>query len=779
MIKYNFYRAVKNIFRFRSHYIIGISGLVLGMASALVITAWVIQEMSYDRFHDRSESIYMVTTDIKNNQGDDNRFPETPPPLSDALEEEIPSITNSTHFVYLYGGRELQSGDVRFNETGIAATSSFFDVFNFDLETGNPKSLEEPNSIFLTRNLATKIFSHQNPIGETVVYNGDKNLTVRGILSNIPKTSSLRFEYLISYTLENENQEEWWQLSDATFIKTRENADQNEVKNLSQQVFRKHITDEQYNLNLIPITDLRYKADFSFFNAEHGSYKKLLTLAFVAVLILVLACLNYTNLISAYAYKRRMEVMVRKVNGASSKQLFYFFLMESIVVSVLVWGLAVLVSEFFSFGFQSILDVELTRFYFNRSILITFPISVILIGIISGLFPAMLASSMEAITKTGRMHVNSFFSGRVRNAFILSQFVVSIALTISCLVIWQQVHFMESYDVGYKKENIIEVVLPDNPQINLEIIRSELLAEPNITQVSLAGTSPVNLPPIFTTEGWQWEGLEEGAHTSVYRIYADENYAGLFEINLVEGQFYSPEKTNENKIVINETFAGLMGFADPVGRIVEHNDKKYEIAGVMEDFNYQHLSNSIQPMAVLYDKSRNKIFIKTENISEDALENISDILTSFTGTTISYSLVSDEFSKLYYGENKIIEALLAFTLLTILLSGMGMIGMITFTIERRTKEIAIRKISGAKIREIMMLLNKGIVKWFLLGFIICIPFTVAGLNYWLDNFAFKVSLSAWIFIEGAAIILLINLLTVSWQTWRAAIQNPANSLRQE
>lgn len=779
MLKYNLHRAIKNILRFRGHHIIGITGLVLGISSVLVITAWVMQELRYDRFHDQSESIHMVTTDIINNQGEVNRFPETPPPLADALKEEIPSVEHSTHFVYLYGGRSLQSGQRVFRETGIAAPSTFFDVLSFGLKIGNPSSLDEPNTIFLTEGLADKIFPQQDPVGKTLLYKGDKSLTVRGIFDNVPQNSSLQFNYLVSYDLEGGNPEEWWQLSDATFIKKRENADSEVVKHLAQQVFRQHIPDDQYSLNMDSITDLRYKAEFSFFNAAHGSYQKLFLLVSVAILILIIACLNYTNLISAYAYKRRVEVMVRKVNGASARQLFYFFLTESIVASVIVWGLAVFVSEFFSYGFQLILDIEIARSYFIQSALLALPISLFLIGILSGLVPAMVASSRDAIKVKGKNTQTSFSSGRVRNAFILSQFVLSIALTIGCLVIWQQINFMESYQVGYEKENIIQVDLAGNQSENLQILKNELLSDPNIEKISLAGTSPVNLPPIFTTEDWQWEGLNENAHNSIYRMYADKDYADLFGLNLVEGQFFLPSGFNENKVVINETFAGLMGFSDPVGHTINYGENQYQIVGVLEDFNFQHLSNPIQPMAILYSNSRNHLFIKMRTMAEENLNEISEAIATFTGSPLVYSFISEEYDALYISENKIIQALFAFTLLTILLSCMGMIGMITFNIERRTKEIAIRKINGAKVSEVMLLLNKGILKWFILAFLISAPLVLVGADRWLDNFAFKVSLSGWIFFAGAAIVLVINMLTVSWQSWRAAIQNPVKSLRQE
>ena len=297
MLKYNIKTALRKLLRFKSHTLISLIGLIIGLACVFIITAWTIQELQYDRFHNQSESIYMVTTEIKDNKGDVNSFPETPPPLAGELKEKIPDIENSFHFIYLYGGRLIKSENKSFKETGIAADSKLLSVLSFQLKIGNPVSLDEPNTILLTENLAKRLFPNEKPIGKTVLYGKDKVLNVRGIIKNIPENSSLQFSYIISYQIEGNNPNEWWQLSDATFIKTRQNTDINETKYVAQDVWRKRIADEQYNLNFIPITNLRYGAKFNFFNAEHGSSQKLFVFICVAGLILILSCLNYINLI--------------------------------------------------------------------------------------------------------------------------------------------------------------------------------------------------------------------------------------------------------------------------------------------------------------------------------------------------------------------------------------------------------------------------------------------------------------------------------------------------
>jgi putative ABC transport system permease protein len=312
MAVHNFIAALRNLFRFKNQSAISLVGLVLGLSCVYVISAWTIQELQYDRFHKQPEHIYMVTTDIKDANGNDNTVPETPPPLAAALKASIPEIEHSFHFIYLYGGRLIYVEDQRFKETGIAPDPELFDVFNFQLIAGSLTALEEPNSILLTKNLAEKLFPMEEPVGQSLVFGKDKVLIVGGIIKDIPENSSLQFDYVIPYELPYGFSEEWWQLSDATFIKTRPGADIERTKRMAQEVFRKHITDDQYNLNLIPVAELRFGAKFGFFNAEHGNFQMLLVFIGIAGLILILACLNYINLVSANYIKRRHEVIIKK-----------------------------------------------------------------------------------------------------------------------------------------------------------------------------------------------------------------------------------------------------------------------------------------------------------------------------------------------------------------------------------------------------------------------------------------------------------------------------------
>jgi len=317
MNTHNFRAAFRNLIRFKSHTVISLVGLVIGLASVFAISAWTFQELQYDRFHEEAASIYMATTDIKDNNGNISTVPETPAPLADELKEKIPDIEHSCHFIYIYGGRLFEIASHRFIETGIAADARLFDILSIPLLEGNVASLEEPNSILLTEKLAAKLFPAHEAMGQSILFDKDKALVVRGIIKDLPENSSLQFDYIVPYELPYGISHEWWQLSDATYIKIRPEADLDKIKSLAREVWRERITDDQFSLNLFPIVKLRYGAKFEFFNAEHGNSQNLFIFNCISILILILSCLNYINLVSASFIKRKNEVIIKRVNGAS------------------------------------------------------------------------------------------------------------------------------------------------------------------------------------------------------------------------------------------------------------------------------------------------------------------------------------------------------------------------------------------------------------------------------------------------------------------------------
>ena len=778
MFKYNIKTAFRNVFRFKSHTIFSLLGLTISLACVFVITAWTIQELQYDRFHNQSESIYMATTGMKDNTGNIITFPETPTILAQELKNKIPAIEKSFHFLYLYGKRILKSGNNNFEETGIAADSKMLEMLNFPLIEGEKTYIDDPDAIFMTEKLAEKLFPNEIPTGKVVTYRNEEALTVKGIIKDIPENSSLKFDFIVPYQIEMGNNPTWWPLSDATFIKIALNTDIAETEQIASTIWRENVTNKQYSINFIPITKLRYGANFEVFNAKHGNYLKLYSFIGIALLILILASLNYTHLVSAYSIKRAGEVGIRKVNGASSNDILKYFLVESIINSIIASTLAIFLSILFIRLFQLILDINVASKYLIISYISGTIGSFLIVGIISGLYPALLTSSFSPFSKTQKN--NSFqHQNKLKNVLILSQFILSITLTITCLIIIRQTNYLNKFDVGYDPHNIVKMYMPPQGTKDFETIKNNLLSNSSIERVSFAGASPVNLSPFFATKNWEWEGLQEGSAPPVYRLFVDNNYLDVFKIPLHEGRGFSASKTDKDKVIINEKLAELLGFNDPIGKILSQGENKFEIIGVVKNFHFQNLSNNIQPLLFMYSDTENRMYVKINHNTEQGLDVIKKQFDQFYDQPFSYSFVDDELKELYINENKISLGIIVFTILAIILSCIGLIGLITFNTESKTKEIGVRKVFGAKITGIIILLNKDIIKWFFVGFFASYILSWILMTRWLENFAFRIPLDWWIYILGASIIMIIAALTVSWQTWKAAIKNPVDSLKYE
>jgi ABC-type antimicrobial peptide transport system permease subunit len=778
MFKYNIKTAFRNVFRFKSHTIFSLLGLTISLACVFVITAWTIQELQYDRFHHQSESIYMATTEMKDNTGNIITFPETPTILAQELKNKIPAIEQSFHFMYLYTKRILKNGNNSFEETGIAADSKMLAVLNFPLLEGRINFLDDPNAIFITEKLAKKLFPSETPTGKVVMYRKEKALTVRGIIKDIPENSSLKFDFIVPYQIEMGNNPAWWPVSDATFIKIDANTDIAKTKQMASAIWRENVANKQYSINFIPITKLRYGANFEVFNAKHGNYLKLYSFIGIALLILILASLNYTNLVSAYSIKRAAEVGIRKVNGASSSNILKYFLAESVINSIIASSLAIVLSIVFIRLFQMILDINLASRYLIISYISGTIGSLIIVGIISGLYPALITSSFSPFSKNLRNN-SSPHQNKLRNTFILSQFILSITLTIVCLVIIRQTNYLNKFDVGYDSHNIVKMYMPPQGIKDFETIKNILLSDPNIEQVSFAGASPVNLSPFFATKNWEWEGLKEGSSTSIYRLMVDHTYLDVFQIPLLKGRVFSASKTDKDKVIINEKLASLLGFDDPVGKVVRQGENNFEIIGVVKNFHFQNLSNNIQPLLFMYSDKENRMFVKIGHNAAQSIDVIKKQVAQFYDQPFNYNFVDDDLKELYINENKISLGIIVFTILAIILSCIGLIGLVTFNTESKTKGIGVRKVFGAKITEIVILLNKDIIKWFLVGFFASCILSWILMTKWLENFAFRIPLNWWIFILGASIIMIIAALTVSWKTWKAAIKNPVDALKYE
>ena len=779
MVRYQFKTVIRSIRSLKSHFILTLSGLALGLACVFIISAWTIQELRYDRFHLQPMQIFMLTTDIKDNTGNVSAFPETPQPLAAVLASQIPQIERAFHFLYLYGGRNLGTEEHSFKEMGIAADPVFLEVLNFKLLSGSASELDNLNTILLSMDLAEKLFPGKDPINQELIYKEDQVLVVRGVFKNCPDNSSLQFDFLISYKAEFGGTLEWFQLSDATFIKLLPSADPGEVHSQMRKIWREHVPYEEYDIGMISITDLRYGADFEFFNAEHGhgDRNKLYMFIGVAGLILILACLNYLILASANAMKREKDIWIRKVHGASSIAIRNHFIFVSVLLSILAWGAAVLISVVGIRLFEDLIGIVISPAYFYSCIGTGLVISILIVGIATGFYPAVQAGSHTLVRSEQQGKTGIVFQRKLRQAFVGSQFILSIALTICALVVFRQADFMRNFDSGYATSDIVEYKFPGNSDTVFNATRDWLNGRPDIMSYSFANKSPVNLTVLNTRQGYRWNGLEEGAPISVFNIYADEEYLRVFDISLAKGRFFSLMDDDLNRIVINETMSAMMGQDDPLGQIIRRGESEYEIIGVVRDFNFQHLSNEIRPLLFMCRRSQRHLFVKFSPKAEKATDIVHEKIAVISDQPVEMSFIRETRDLLYTGESQILTAILFFTVLCIVLSSLGLVGLVSHSAAEKTKEIAVRKVFGAESGSIMLSRSRNILMMFLPGASIGGALAWFIMSGWLENYAYRNGIEWWIFILGPAFILLLALLSVSFQTWKAIRQPPVISLK--
>lgn len=779
ILRHQFITAFKHLTRFKNHIKFSLIGLSVGLACVFIISAWTIQELRYDRFHHQSGQIYMVTTDIKDPTGNVSAFPETPQPLAAELLSQIPQIEKAFHFLYLYGGRTLETDEHSFKEAGIAADSDFLEVLNFKLVSGNAGELDNINTIMLSQDLAGRLYPDQNPINKEITYKDDKVLVVKGIFKNCPANSSLQFDFLISYEAEFGGTTEWFQLSDATFLKLKSSSDPGQVHSLMRQIWRERIPYEQYDVGMISIADLRYEADFEFFNAEHGhgDRNRLFLFIGVAVLILILSCLNYLILAASYAMKREKEIWIRKVHGAGSGVISSYFIIESVLLSIMAWGTAALISQFGLSLFEDLLGIEISPAYFNMCIILGLALSILIVGVATGFYPALQAGSRVLVNSREGKRTGVLFQRNLRRAFVGSQFILSIALTICGIIVFRQAGFMKNFDTGYSTSNIVEFQIPRNSEGIHDTMRDWLEGHSGVASYGFANTSPVNLTVLNTRQDYHWEGLEEDSHISIFQIIADEDFLNVFDISLLKGRYFSSGDAQKDRIVINEKLANMMDMADPVGQVIHRGESEYQIIGVVEDFNFQHLSNEIRPLLFICDRTQRRLFVHYHDQDETVVEEIRDKISVRSDKPLDSSFISESRDKVYEGETQMLTAILFFTVLCVLLSSLGLIGMLSHSSEERAKETAVRKVLGADSGHILILQIQNLFRMF-------IPATLLGallawviMSRWMENFAYRIGIEWWVFILGPAFILISSLLSTVFQIWKASRQAPVISLK--
>jgi len=810
MFKNHLKAALRNMRLHKGLSFITVFGFAAGLACCILITLFTIDQLGFDRHHAKADRIYRVgiTASLNNKtfQG-----PISCAPLAEAMKREIPEVEAITRFVSGIGGAPVvRYRDKVFSEERYYwADPSFFDVFSTPFIKGDPRTaLSQTNSVVLTRSMARKYFGGEDPIGKTINTDNRRDLLVTGVVQDVPRQAHFHYDFLGSLAVfESSRSTSWIGNNFYTYLVLRPGASALAVEDKLQELVRRHAGPQfeqmlgagwdqllksgaQYKYFLQPLTAIHLHSHLDYELEANGDISTVYLFSLVAFGVFLLACVNFVNLTTARAATRSREIGIRKAIGSGRAQLIRQFLFESSLTSflaiILALALAVLLHPFFNRLAGANSEIAVKGNPWLPPILLAL---LILSGLGAGAYPAFYLSSFRPAQvlkgQPGGIKGKSF----VRSLLVIFQFTISIALIIGTLVINRQMHYAQSKKLGFNKEQVLVVKKTDDLGKQAYAFKKELLDNPDIVAVS----NSANLmgDPTFGDSIYTVPGSSGAAQNILWTMYADEDFTRTFGIQMASGRFFEKDRQNDLQgVVLNETAVRLLGLTDPVGKqLVTMSGQgnklvTISILGVMKDFHFQSLHEEIRPLAFHWlgpDGSGKMVSVRFRTVAIPALlrtvENTWRRLAK--GQAFEFEFFDDRFAAIYNSEQNTARLLAAFSLLAIAIACLGLLGLATFATQQRTKEIGIRKVLGASVLSLSRLLSNEFLKLVLLANLIAWPLAYWVMNRWLRSFAYRASLGIDLFLLSGLLAVCIALLTVSYQSIRAARANPVNSLRNE
>jgi putative ABC transport system permease protein len=799
MIKNYLKVALRNLFKHKGYAFINILGLAVGIAASILIFLYITHEMSYDKFHEKADRTYRITADWSNKG--DSRIHQlgTPFILAQTIREKYPQVEAITQISGPVGDVIIKYRDTTFKETeAFCAEPSFFDVFNFPLLKGNPEtSLRDPNMLVMTHSLAKKYFGDEDPLGKTIEMqaSGEKIFfQVTGVMEDIPQNSHFWFDMLISMkTVYPEPSMDWTWNSYTTYVTLQEGVPQGlmeeklvEIDKVYLEGGREHIP---WIWTLEPITRIHLHSDLVTGNQPNGSMAYIRLFTVVAVLILLIAGINFVNLATARSARRAKEVGLRKVVGSLRRQLIQQFLGESVLMSLIALTFAVILIQVALPFYQNLTGKILAISYFGNPFVIPGLLGLALgVGILAGVYPAFFLSSFKLtdVLKESPLASRGRGSLFLRNGLVVFQFAMSVLLIIGALVIFRQLKFIKNQRLGFDKEHVVVIHNADTLGGQLEVYTKQLKQHSDVLGVTAVRSVPGRGTPNW---GIGVEGIERQRPLNMNFMTCDQNFADVLNIKMLEGRFMSWDFPSDvDAVVINEKAAEYFGIENPVGKKLRiwWTQKDLTIIGIIDNFHFESLHRNVRSMGYLLpeaiDSTRKPyLLVKiSSQVTSDVLSNLRKIWDSMSaGLPFEFTFLDDKVNSLYQNDNRAGRIVTLFSCLAIFVSCLGLFGLAAFVAEQRTKEIGIRKVLGAPLSNIMWLLTGQFVKWVIVANLIAWPLGYWIMNRWLQGFAFRASLSIWIFLASGLAALAIAALTVSSQVIKAALANPAESLKYE
>ncbi|HUH28659.1 ABC transporter permease [Gelidibacter sp.] len=775
--------AFRNLWRNKGFSAINISGLAIAMAGVILISIWIQNELSFDRFHTNEKDLYKVWNSYRSVDGHISNGDVTSAPLGNALVDEFPEVIKSAR-IYWSANRLFSFEDKSIKTKGNEVDKAFLTMFSFPLLKGDAEhALDDVNNIVISETFAKNLFGDTDPINQILKVDNEESYKVTGVLKDLPSNTTFDFDYLTSLKTSEANAE-WGANSYYTYVQLQPNTT---IEGFNEKIKNIVINKSSYKWEvfLYPFSRSHLYGYFENGIETGGRIETVRLLALIGGLILLIACINFMNLSTAQSQKRAKEVGVRKVIGAGKSSLIGQFLCESILVvsiaGIIALGIAVVALPFFNQVVESSLSIN----FGNPLLWLGLVVFIIFTGLLAGSYPAFFLSSFAPtkVLKGSFKSAKHFFNPR--KTLVVLQFSVAIILVVATMIIYQQINFVQNRDIGYTIDNLVEVPIEGDIGKNYDLIKNELINNRAITAMSKTGWT-VTLDA-SSSSGFEWDGMnreEEPLNFSLYRTGGD--FAKTMNLKLIEGRDmdFTLFPNDTSSVMLNKKAVETMGMTDPIGKLIRSgSNKAYTIVGIFEDFIIDSPYEEVRSMLVLGSDKWNYnslIRLNAENSTQANLKVVEQVFEKYNPAyPFNYQFVDRQYAQKFKNEKQTAVLSTLFAGLTIFISCLGLFGLAAYMAQNRAKEIGIRKVLGASVAGIIKMLSKEFLTLVLIAIVIAVPVSWYVMQQWLMDFTYRIDVGWIVFMYASVGTILIALLPVSFQAVKAAIANPVDSLKDE
>ena len=783
--------AMRSLSRQKAYSMINISGLAVGMACVILIGLYIQDELSYDRYHTHADRIYRLTA--CRTEASFPSFVGTPPPLGPTLKRQFPEVQDFVRFDPFMGKSKslFRYGDKTFYEDRFfLADPSIFDVFDFGLLRGDPATaLSRPNYLVISQSTADKYFGDEDPIGKTLNFDGELDFTVTGVMEDIPSNSHFFFDLVASFAFINDIKrwdmdllQSWRHFNFYTYLFLKEGVDSQAFVTKATRFIQELFQNAEQKLYIEPMTEIHLRTKITRDPEPHGDIMNVVLYATIAAIVLLIACINFMNLYTANAEVRAKEVGVRKVVGAHRKQLAFQILGESMLLSFIALPAAVLLAHLAMPLFNRFTGKSLQLLFSHWTLLAGLGAMTFFVGILSGFYPSLFIASFQPIKIIQGRSVSSRGGLRFRHVLVVLQFTLSIMFIIGSFFIRNQMRYVMNKDLGYDRENIINVPMySPEARLRYEAFKEAVGRHSDIIDVTATSFTP-------SIERWReglyFEGRTDEDDHMFYRIACDYNFIDMFGLELIAGRTFVREIASdlETAWILNESAVREIGWNPEDAIDKSFGTREGQVIGIVKDFHFRSLRRETRPLVInVFPRAFQYASIR---VKPDALTHTVGIIEARWGEInpgypFEYTFYDDEFDKLYQPERKLQTVLEYFTFLAIFVACLGLFGLSLFTVQRRTKEIGIRKVLGARFAQVSLVLTMDILKLVLLSVVVAVPFAFLAVQRWLQGFTYRIGIGVLPFVVSGLLACAISLFTVSFQVIRVARTNPTDVLKYE